>query len=100
MSRVRMLEAATVNPHDGEAQYQLGLIHQHRRQRTEALQRFRNAVQIDPTLIASRGTLSAEVITRYALAALSGEACPCASAYSTSRDCGSLPRLPLRPDHF
>ncbi|HXK06020.1 MAG TPA: tetratricopeptide repeat protein [Verrucomicrobiae bacterium] len=46
----RMLEAATVNPHDGEAQYQLGLIHQQRRQRTEALQRFRVAVQIDPSL--------------------------------------------------
>ena len=46
----RMLQAATVNPHDGEAQYQLGLIHQQRRQRTEAIQRFRTAVQIDPTL--------------------------------------------------
>ena len=46
----RMLEAATVNPHDGEAQYQLGLIHQQRRQRTEALQCFRVAVQIDPSL--------------------------------------------------
>ena len=46
----RMLDAAAVNPHDGEAQYQLGLIHQQRRQRTEAIQRFRNAVQIDPGL--------------------------------------------------
>jgi tetratricopeptide (TPR) repeat protein len=46
----RMLDAAAVNPHDGEAQYQLGLIHQQRRQRTEALQRFRNAVEIDPSL--------------------------------------------------
>ena len=46
----RMLDAAAINPHDGEAQYQLGLIHQQRRQRTEAIQRFRNAVQIDPTL--------------------------------------------------
>jgi Flp pilus assembly protein TadD len=46
----RMLEAAAVNPHDGEAQYQLGLIHQQRRQRTEALHRFRKAVAIDPTL--------------------------------------------------
>ena len=46
----RTLEAATVNPHDGEAQYQLGLIHQQRRQRTEALQRFRAAVEIDPSL--------------------------------------------------
>jgi tetratricopeptide (TPR) repeat protein len=46
----RMLEAAAVNPHDGEAQYQLGLVYQQRRQRTEAIQRFRNAVAIDPTL--------------------------------------------------
>jgi tetratricopeptide (TPR) repeat protein len=46
----RMLQAAAVNPHDGEAQYQLGLIHQQRHQRTEAIQRFRNAVAIDPTL--------------------------------------------------
>jgi tetratricopeptide (TPR) repeat protein len=44
----RMMEAAAINPHDGEAQFQLGLIHQQRRQRTEALQRFRKAVAIDP----------------------------------------------------
>jgi tetratricopeptide (TPR) repeat protein len=44
----RMLEAAAVNPHDGEAQYQLGLIYQQRRQYTEAIQRFRNAIAIDP----------------------------------------------------
>ena len=44
----RMLQAAAVNPHDGEAQYQLGLIYQQRRQYTEAIQRFRNAVAIDP----------------------------------------------------
>ena len=44
----RMLEAAAVNPHDGEAQYQLGLIYQRRRQYTEAMQRFGNAVAIDP----------------------------------------------------
>ena len=44
----RMLDAATVNPHDGEAQYQLGLIYQDRRQYTEAIQRFKNAVAIDP----------------------------------------------------
>jgi tetratricopeptide (TPR) repeat protein len=44
----RMLEAAAVNPHDGEAQYQLGLICQQRRQYTEAIQRFKNAVSIDP----------------------------------------------------
>jgi tetratricopeptide (TPR) repeat protein len=45
----RMLEASTVNPHDGEAQYQLGLIHQQRRQTTEAIRRFEAAVAIDPT---------------------------------------------------
>ena len=44
----RMLEAAAVNPHDGEAQYQLGLIYQQRHQYVEAIQRFKNAVTIDP----------------------------------------------------
>ena len=44
----RMLETAAINPHDAGAQYQLGLIHQQRRQYTEAIQRFRNAVAIDP----------------------------------------------------
>ena len=44
----RMLEAAAVNPHDGEAQYQLGLTYQQRRQYTEAIRRFRNAIAIDP----------------------------------------------------
>jgi Flp pilus assembly protein TadD len=43
----RMLDAATVNPHDGEAQYQLGLIYQERRQYSEAIQRFQKAVTID-----------------------------------------------------
>jgi tetratricopeptide (TPR) repeat protein len=45
----RMLQAAAVNPHDGEAQYQLGLISQQRHQYTEAIQRFQKAVAIDPT---------------------------------------------------
>ena len=45
----RMLEAAAINPHDGEAQYQLGLIHQQRHQYTEAIRRFQAAVAIDPT---------------------------------------------------
>ena len=45
-----MLEAATVNPHDGEAQYQLGLIHQQRHQYTEAIARFTKAIEIDPSL--------------------------------------------------
>ncbi len=44
----RMLQAAAVNPHDGEAQYQLGLIYQQRHQYTEAVERFKNAVAIDP----------------------------------------------------
>ncbi len=42
------LEAAAVNPHDGEAQYQLGLVYQQRRNFTEAIRRFGNAVAIDP----------------------------------------------------
>lgn len=46
----RNLEAAAVNPHDGETQYQLGLIYQRRRQFTEAIRRFQNAVAIDPSL--------------------------------------------------
>jgi len=45
----RMLDASALNPHDGDAQYQLGLIYQQRRQYTEAIQRFRQAVAIDPT---------------------------------------------------
>ena len=45
----RMLDAAALNPHDGEAQYQLGLIYQQRRNYSEAIQRFQNAVKIDPT---------------------------------------------------
>ncbi|HEU5023241.1 MAG TPA: tetratricopeptide repeat protein [Bryobacteraceae bacterium] len=44
----RNLEAAAVNPHDAEAQYQLGLIYQQRRQYTEAMRRFENSIAIDP----------------------------------------------------
>jgi len=44
----RTLETAAINPHDGEAQYQLGLIYQQRHQYTEATERFTNAVSIDP----------------------------------------------------
>jgi tetratricopeptide (TPR) repeat protein len=44
----RMLDAAAVNPHDAEAQYQLGLIYQERHQYTEAIQRFKTAVAINP----------------------------------------------------
>ena len=43
----RMLNAAALNPHDGEAQYQLGLIYQQRRHNSEAIARFRKAVAID-----------------------------------------------------
>jgi tetratricopeptide (TPR) repeat protein len=46
----RSLDAAAVNPHDGEAQYQLGLIYQQRRQISQAIQRFEAAIAIDPTL--------------------------------------------------
>jgi tetratricopeptide (TPR) repeat protein len=45
----RTLEAAAINPHDGEAQYQLGLIYQQRHQYTEAIRRFQTAVAIDAT---------------------------------------------------
>lgn len=45
----RMLDAAAVNPHDGEAQYQLGLIYQQRRQFSEAIRRFQAAIAIDPS---------------------------------------------------
>lgn len=44
----RHLQAATLNEHDAEAQYQLGLLYQQRRQHTEALKFFRRAVEIDP----------------------------------------------------
>ncbi len=44
----RMLDASTLNPHDADAQYQLGLIYQQRRQYTEAVRRFQRAVAIDP----------------------------------------------------
>jgi tetratricopeptide (TPR) repeat protein len=45
----RNLELSTINPHDGEAQYQLGLIYQERRQYTEAMKRFQNSIAIDKT---------------------------------------------------
>jgi len=45
------LEACTINPRDAEAHYQLGLIHQQRRQYTEAIARFHQAVEIDPAEI-------------------------------------------------
>lgn len=45
----KMLQAAAINPHDGDAQYQLGLIYQQRHRYSEAVERFRQAVAIDPT---------------------------------------------------
>jgi Tfp pilus assembly protein PilF len=47
----RHMEAATINPRDAAPHYQLGLIHQHRRQYPEAIQRFQKAVEIDPSEI-------------------------------------------------
>lgn len=45
----RYLEAASLNPHDAEPHYQLGLVYQKRRQYSEAIERFQKAVAIDPT---------------------------------------------------
>jgi hypothetical protein len=42
----RSMEAATINPRDGSAHYQLGLIYQYRRQYGEAISRFEKAVKI------------------------------------------------------
>ena len=44
----RYLAAATINPRDADAHYQLGLIHLQRRQFEEAAARFARAVEIDP----------------------------------------------------
>ena len=43
----RSMEAATINPRDGSAHYQLGLIYQYRRQYAEAIKRFEQSVKID-----------------------------------------------------
>jgi tetratricopeptide (TPR) repeat protein len=42
----RSMEAATINPRDASAHYQLGLIYQYRRQYGEAISRFEKAIQI------------------------------------------------------
>jgi tetratricopeptide (TPR) repeat protein len=42
------LEAATLNPADASAHYNLGLIHLDRKELTEARERFARAVEIDP----------------------------------------------------
>ena len=43
----RQLELATINPHDADAHYQLGLIYVQRRLPADAEQRFRRALEID-----------------------------------------------------
>jgi tetratricopeptide (TPR) repeat protein len=43
----RSMEAATINPRDASAHYQLGLVFQYRRQYAEAISRFQQAIQID-----------------------------------------------------
>src|ERR1044071_3669800 len=43
----RSMEAATINPRDASAHYQLGLIYQYRRQYAEAISRFQRAIEID-----------------------------------------------------
>jgi tetratricopeptide (TPR) repeat protein len=42
----RSMEAATINPRDAGAHYQLGLIYQYRRQYAEAISRFEQAIKI------------------------------------------------------
>lgn len=42
------LEAATINPRDSSAHYNLGLIHQQRGELGEARERFQRAIDIDP----------------------------------------------------
>jgi len=42
----RSMEAATINPRDASAHYQLALIYQNRRQYAEAISRFQKAVEI------------------------------------------------------
>jgi len=42
------LEAATINPRDSSAHYNLGLIHQQRGELNEARERFHRAIDIDP----------------------------------------------------
>ncbi len=46
----RQLEISTANPHDADAHYQLGLIYQRRRQYSDAIARFEQAVKIDPQM--------------------------------------------------
>lgn len=43
----RCMDEATINPRNAEAHYQLGLVYRHRHQTTEAVERFKRAVEID-----------------------------------------------------
>jgi TolA-binding protein len=45
----QQMEISTTNPRDADAHYQLGLIHQQRRQYSEAIARFKRTIEIDPT---------------------------------------------------
>jgi Tfp pilus assembly protein PilF len=45
----RSMEAATINPRNAEAHYQLGLIFLQRRQYHEATERLKRAIEIDPS---------------------------------------------------
>ena len=45
----RLMDAAALNPHDAEPHYQLGLIHQQRRQYAQAIAQFTRAIEIDKT---------------------------------------------------
>ncbi len=54
----RYLEASTINPHDADAQYQLGLIYQRRHQYSQALDRFQKAIAIDPNDVDSQYQLA------------------------------------------
>jgi hypothetical protein len=54
----RYLEASTVNPHDADAQYQLGVIYQRRHQYTQAIERFEKAVAIGPKDVDSQYQLA------------------------------------------
>ena len=46
----QVFEISTANPHDADAHYQLGLIYQRRRQLSDAVARFEQAVKIDPSM--------------------------------------------------
>ena len=91
-----MLNAAALNPHDGEAQYQLGLIYQQRHQYDEAKRRFTRAVEIDgrdPDPVFQLGRIALEEErSNDAIDLLSHAAalsCNAAGACFAHADCGS-----------